>query len=305
MSSFQKFRDRKLDLILAFPSGSFSQKEMQEKSNFSKGYVSKWLNDLEKEGILIKIGISRPQFWQVTEKGKQTLEANVSYPSLSMSAKAFRLHNFSVELPILRDNSTGFWEKSWDMNGWKKQFKRLQDVGVSVERTPRTLTINFQPQSCGEERVFPLAMAGTVAVMGYLAKQGIELDLFSARISRQEYGSPEPLVQAQTEKGMTFRQSLDRPQEVILPNDKPKEAFVWFDSSVGPERDTNDLAHMRNTALMPERVERLETSLSGLQPFLEAYTEQIKVHLEVMNGISKMVKKLNKRLDQKSLKEFL
>jgi hypothetical protein len=40
-------------------------------------------------------------------------------------------------------------------------------------------------------------------------------------------------------------------------------------------------------------------------PFLIAYTEQIKVHLEVMDGISKMVKKLNNRLDQRKLKEFL
>jgi hypothetical protein len=163
-----------------------------------------------------------------------------------MRPKDFRLHNFSVQLPIIKDTSQGFWDKSWDMNGWKKQFKRLQHIGVSVERTHKSLTINFQAREVNEDEVLGIAMAGTVAVMGYLAKENIELDLFGAKVSRQEYASPEPLVQAQTERGLTFQTSLGRPQERIMANDNPKEAKVWFDHSKGyPERDSNDLANMR------------------------------------------------------------
>lgn len=293
-----------INQILSLANPSVSEKPLMEKLNLKRTTLEYYLNMLEKEGFLSRIPKTRPVFWEITNSGKAQRELCQNL-SLSVNKKDLRLHNFSIEIPIIKDTSTGFWEKSWKLNGWKKQFKRLQHIGVSVERTPKTLTINLQPQEIREENLSGMIFSVVMAVGGYLAKEGIELDFWGLRVSRQEYGSPEELVRAQVEKGMTYRQSLGRPQEKIMANDVPKEAFVWFDKSKGPERDTNDLAHMRKTAMMPEKIDRMETFLNGLQPFLGAYTEQIKVHLEVMNGISRMVKKLNNRLDQKNLKEFL
>jgi len=309
-------KNRKLSLIKGLPDGPFSQKEIQARANLSKGTVSKTLKRLENLGYLVKIGRSKPQFWEITPEGKRILEANVSTPQVGVSPKEFRLHNFSVQIPILKDTSIGFWEKEWNLGNWTKQFRRLQDIGVSVERTTKSLTINFQPRECRDAEIFGIAMSGTLAVAGYLAKEGIELDLFEAKVSRQEYASPEPAVLEQIERGMTHRQSLGRLQERIMAPDTPKEAFVWFDASkgkaLGPERDTNDRLHMRNTALMPERVAGMEghikevaTAITGLWDLQGAYHRNLDLHMKVMQDIRGMVKKLNSNLDQRRLGDFL
>lgn len=295
--------------VLPLLKAGLLKKQIQEKLNLKRKTLEYYLSKLLDEHYIIKIPHTNPAIYEVTKEGETALyRLNRQRPSMGVSPKDFRMHNFSVQLPIISDGSSGFWEKSWDMGNWIKQFRRLQHIGVSVERTTRTLTINFQPRECREENIFPMAMAGTVAVMGYLAKEGIELDLFGARVSRQEYASPEPLVQEQLEKGLTFRQSLGRPQERIMASDIPKPAYVWFDSSKGAERDTNDLAHMRNTALMPERVEQIEKAIQGSVQTLNALANtQMLMAAGWKLSQEKIVRTENRirNLEQKRIKEFL
>lgn len=292
--------------VLPLLKAGLLKKQMQEKLNLKRKALEYYLSKLLERCYIAKIPHTNPAIYEVTEQGETTLSRlDRQSRSLGVSPKDFRLHNFSVELPILKDTSKGFWEKEWNMGNWVKQFKRLQDIGVSVERTTRTLTINFQPRECREEDIFPMAMAGTVAIMGYLVKEGIELDLFGARISRQEYASPEPLVQEQLAKGLTFRQFLGRPQERIMANDNPKDAYVWFDSSKGPERDTNDLAHMRKTAMMPENVDSISRAITGLWELQGTYARNLELHMAVMQDIQIMVRQINRKLGQRKVKEFL
>lgn len=282
------------------------QKAMQENMKIKRKNLEYHLKKLETAGLIRKVPGTKPLFFELTEAGKQHIANKGQNLSVGIRTPLIKIHNFSVEMPLVRDVSQGFWEKSWELNNWIKSFKDLQGLGVSVERTPKTVTINFRPQEVREENITPLIFNGVFSIVGHLAKNGVEVNPWGMKISRQEYASDQPLVKPLTDRGVTYRQSLGRPVQKIFTTDPEREAAAWLDHSQGrPEVDTNDLAYAKDVIRMPAAITEIRELTTMSFEFQKVYTENLKLHMGVMNKILKVTAKLDRQLSQRSIREFL
>jgi DNA-binding MarR family transcriptional regulator len=303
--------------ILGFVRGNLSQKQIQEKLNLKKSTLSMKLKKLQEDGLIQRIPHTYPAFYGLTDEGKNAIRRiDVQRSSVGLSRNKIRLHYFSIKMPLVRDVSQGFWEKGWNLNGWKRQFKDLQDVGVSVERTTKSIIVNLKPMSIRKDIVENTAHDAARYMVGFLKEHGIEVDYQSREVSRQEYAVPTKLVRPFTDKGMTVQVKLGRYVQKIFDNDKPQEAVAHFDDSMGNggEIESNDLPYAQNIetaealCLMPEGVRKVMAaadSIEGLWKLQKVYADNLTLHMAVMQDIRKWVRKATVQLEQRSVRDFV
>jgi len=303
--SFLKFPLWKLNQILSYVQEGLSQKQIQSNLGITKGTASKWFKSLQGEGYITALSHTKPRFWRLTDQGQNTIiEAKVSRLSVGASENKIRVHNFRLKFPLIKDTSQGFWENTNQMNNWIKSHKKLQHMGVTVEKTPQSIVVNFLPfEVRGRKELDAILICGVIAIIGFLSKEGIEIDPWGVKLSRQEYAVATPLVKPLTDRGITIREDLGRLQQRIFTNDEPKEAQAWIDASKGnPEIDTNDFQYAQDLLAMPKRVAQIEEIQRGSLPTMNAIANgqnymaaTVKILAEEMVKIRKKVKDLPQR----------
>jgi len=291
--------------ILVLVGQGFPQKAIQENMKIKRKNLEYHLKKLEVAGFIRKIPRTKPLFFELTEAGKQHIANKGQKSLIRCENPLIKIHNFSVEMPLIRDVSQGFWEKSWELKNWIKSWKNLEGWGVSVEKTPKTLTVNLQPTEQPPEKVYPIIYRMAFLVADYLLKFGIEVDSWEARITKQESSCSDPTVRALTDKGITVRQGLGRPVTKIFEADPVKPAVAWIDASLGrPEIESNDVEYSRRYILVPEMVKQVLDMTAHSFEFQKVYTENLKLHMKVMQGIDKTMRTINRQLSQRNIKEF-
>jgi len=306
-----KFNSIELDRILFFISQGFSQKQIQEKLNLKKSTLHYRIKILEKEGYVTRIPRTKPAFFDLTTEGKTAIyRLQVQKLSDGLMESKVKVHNFKIYLPLRKDVSQGFWEKgkSWNVNNWIKSHRKIQHLGMTVEKTPKAIIVCLKPLSIRVEDIAGMVHNAVFSIAGYLQKNGIEVDTWGMRVSQQEYSVAQPIVKSLTDQGVTVHLDLGHPVQKIFEADPEKPAQAWIDASQGrPEIDTNDLRYAEDLVKMPRRiveiVEMTRGSMSTLHSIANTQT-YMAATVKILAGETAIIRKKVRTLDQRSVADF-
>lgn len=299
--------------ILGYASDHLSQKQMQSNLNLKRTTLEYYLKEAQELGYLTKIPHTKPCFYELTGKGKSEL-SRLQCQTLSGGVTAFqtkpRVHAFQITMKLVKDNPD-FWKdgNTWTVKNWVKYHKDIQHIGVSVEKNANSsISMNFSLGEVNLEEVQPKAWMAAYYMVGYLKDRGIEVDPWSAKVTKQEYELNTPLVQPLTDQGISVRTRLGYPQTKIFDNDSPKEASAWIDASRGPGIDFDEREYGKAFLMMPNRIAQIEKTIQGSLMTLNAIANTqmlMAAGWKITQGKIFKAEKRLKTLEQRRLNEFL
>ena len=277
----------------------------------SKQLVSYHIKQAEKKG-LVKLEF-RTNFnsYILTEKGLEFIRKvkKVSIPSTSSSV---RLHNLAVKFPILRDNPGAEWDEENELRNWIEGYSRVSfPVGLTVKKTTRSVVVYFhqfrtvRPMFLTE--FYSWVLKGIILVQMWLSREkGILIDVMNGEVLRQHVANESPEFNKRVGKRMTVEVKLGRRAESVYPS--REDAKAWIDRSLGNvDIETNDMLYEEKLLMMPEYMHQVASTFI---PAVEELGKQIRLHLEVLQGIKQAIEELRAIFKQdlagaKSLPDYL
>ncbi len=288
--------------------------------------VSYYLKKLEKCGFIALEVRTNYKGYKLTEKGKQFLQdlkvtlkeglqkGLAKSSSLSMSKTTInrnvRLHNLAIKFKILRDNPNAKFDKKVQINNWLKQYDIITfPIGITIEKTSKHIIVYLHQFQTNKKTFlndfYQNCLKAVYYVYHYLARQkGIVIDILSGEIVREHIANEAPELNEATNKSRTVEIRLGRKAKAIYPSKIAAKA--WIDRSLGNvDIETNDMLYEEKLLMMPEILYDLNQRWGHLEGLMERqiyvmseFSEQIKLHLNVLQKMSDALDKINEKLDQ-------
>lgn len=215
------------------------------------------------------------------------------------------LHALQIKIPIIigkiKDSD---WDIKNKLNNWIPKYKELNMLGGITIRNNNNKSITVFAKTRDLDKlgeVDNLAFKMKAFVHEYFKKQGVTLDVFNAETKNLNLATEDKQAENMLKKGEKFELNLKKQAEKIFPKDSIS-AKAWLDGS--PFKfsvETNDKEWKREYLSMPFRIkDLLEVQRMVIQDI--AYiAENYKSHVSLVKEGSKIFKKLNQKLSQKSL----
>lgn len=295
-------------MVLDYYSKGLYAKQIADKLNISKARVSQITKKLEDAGFLhLKLRGSF-KYYELTEKGKTAIKKNeVKFSSLGGRTK---LHALQGKLPIIEDNShlpEAFWDKANnELNNWTPLYKRFDvPIGFTVTKTPKAIVFHLYAREIDEPKeAQSMAWKCALYLSQYFKAKGLILDIWNAKISNEHYSVPDEVAKRYTEQGHYVEVHLGRKAKPLLPLDNI-DAKAWIDASEGrPEIESNDVEYITRYIKMPDTMNDVQKAIHDMADNQRIYAEHLNAHIPVLKGLSKIIKKMDRRLSQKTLGEF-
>lgn len=259
----------------------------------SKQLVAYYVKQAEKEGLVKLEFRTNFKSYILTEKGLGFIREvkKVSIPSMKSSV---RLHNLAVKFPVLRDNPDARWDRENELRNWIESYSTLSfPIGVTVKKTTRSVIMYFH-QFVTEKPMFlsefyNWVLKGIVLVQAWLSREkGILIDVMNGEVIRQHIANESPEFNRRVGRRTTVEVRLGRRARSVYPS--REDAKAWIDRSLGNvDIETNDMLYEEKLLMMPEYMHEIA---SRFIPAVEEYARQIRLHLEVLQGIKQAVEEL-------------
>ena len=267
---------------------------------FSKQKLQYYLNYLKDKGLIKRIGYG---VWEVKEEVKKSwLETTIDRPLTN-------LHALTIKFPILTGK---IHDKDWQikekLKNWIPKYKEDLNLGGLIIKNNNNKSITVFAKSRDIENldeVYNLAFKIKTYIYDYFKKDNIILDVFNCETKNINLATEDKKARSMVRKGERFELDLDKTAEKIFPKDNiPGKA--WIDNSPKPfSAETNDLEWKREYLSMPFRIKDTMTVLDSMANNLAYVAENYKSHVGMVEEGHKLFKKINSRLSQKKLNEYL
>lgn len=296
-------------VVLVLYSKGLYAKQIADRLKISKARVSQITKTLEKSGYLHMKLRGSFKYYELTEKGKTAIQKR-QVKFFSSGART-KLHAMQGSLKIIHEDRLpgNFWQaQNRELKNWIPKYKRLPNpIGLTITKTPSKIIFHvFARELDDPAEANNIAWRSALFLTEYFKKKGILLDIWSARITNQHYSIPDKVAKLMTEKGVYVEVNLGRNCVPILTADKPREARAWIDSSEGrPEIETNDIEFATRYIRMPEMVATMLELQRQQAEQMELYAKHLNAHIPVLKGMEKLLKKLNNRLSQTTIRGFV
>jgi len=268
-----------------------------------KSTVLYHVKNLEKLGLVKRRFRTNFLVFEITEKGLDFMRKvrRGSIPSRKNVEPGTRLHNLVIKFPILKDNPDAKWDSENELRNWVEKYLRVEfPIGLTIKKTTRHVLVYFHQfrtrRSAFLSDFYNWVMKGVILVQQFLMNEkGIVIDVFDGRVVRQHVANESPEFDKHVERGSTAEVKLGRDAVSIFPSDE--EARAWLDKSLGLlDIETNDMLYEEKLLMMPEYMHEIARRFL---PAVEQYARQIRLHLEVLQGIKQAVEELRTVLKPK------
>lgn len=287
-------------ILLKVRDGQYNS-QIARQLGLKKQNIAYFLKKLEKNGYIQRKFRSNFVFYELTDKGKEFLKGQSQNFSLSSRKGHSRLHNLVISFPILEDNPDASFGKEVSLNNWVSKYSVISfPIGITIQKTPRNVIAHFHQFETSKEMFltdfYNWILKGVYYLYYYLMREKrIKIDIFDGRVIRQHISNEEPDLNEKIDQKMTTQIDLNRKAKSIFQTQE--NARAWIDRSYGNvEIETNDMLYEEKFLKMPELIYELSQNFA---PAIEKLTQQINLHLEVMQQIKEAIGKLNEILDKR------
>ena len=268
--------------------------------NFSKQKLQYYIDTLKDKGCIRKIGYGT---WEVKKEVKiSSLGRKVDKPLTNLHALQI---NFPILLGKVHDKD---WQVKEKLKNWIPKYKQDLNLGGLTIKNNNNKSITVYAKSRDIENINDvdnLAQKIRVYIYNFFKKDGVILDVLNCQTKNMNLATGDDTVKNLNRKGERFEIDLGKKAEKIFPKDQ-MDAKAWIDSSPKPfTAETNDKEWKREYLSMPFRIRDSIVVLNAMAHNLAYVAENYKSHVGMVEEGHKIFKKLNRRLDQKKLKEFL
>jgi len=264
--------------------------QIAKKIGLSISRTSEILKKLYIEGYIQPVS-RYPRLYKLTHKGRYFLRfSDLHGGTLRWFWRVENLR-FSCKVVFRGFDFMGFRDRWVDWgNGSGFYNLRVDDVSIQVFRNGFALIILPRYENIESSDLLSHVFRDLYKAISYLYNIGIVVDLDSIKQVNQEYafnhGYLDDVLRGRPKKA---RVELDRDARGLF-NKLDQKAKAWIDRSYGDlEIETNDLEYARRLLLMPEIIYNLDKKLA---PILEELSNQIRLHLEVMQDIRDYIREL-------------
>lgn len=302
--------------VLGLFNRGFYAKQIADKLKISSARVSQVKSWLEKNGYITREVRSSVMILKLTERGENAIKKHkLNLTPYRMHDKS-EAHDIFIKIPILKrppSEIEGFWDSVNDK--LPNQIQRFKTIRKPHRITWRETISKGKNSLCIQASHRPLKSVNEVTnlvnrltfyTVSYFADLGYVLDWGNTSLENIHITTRDEDSMELSQKGNQFKVFLGRPRSKFYPKDPKQEAYVEIDGTPNPEGnwESNDRKHAELRAVMPEMVNKMLMLQERQIEQMSVYAEHLNAHIPVLKGMDKLLKKLDKRISQRSLKEF-
>jgi len=248
--------------------------EIVKKYGWTRQRLDYWVNKLKKAGLIRLKTRSNIAIYELTFEGK-----NFYIEYVESFQSGIRLHNIQFNYPIIKEGSLTP-EKQWNLKGLINKLKRESNASIVWNHV--SLQINIS--SLIGSNAFDLENKAKNIADNLIEKLKTEygFELGRGELSKKpEFAVLNPLID-KISKQLEF-----------------KSETAKIDESEGSgELEFFEPKKVQQFVEMPERIEKLESHLINQTKIMDQFSNQMALHLEVMQKISSGIDILNERLKE-------
>ena len=319
-------QDNQLQVVL-YVVGSIREgipiKEIVYRLKISKQAIAKHLKFLKSVGIISKKGYA---VWEITPFFEQKSLPEIQQfiddkkrrqPDSSSGMRNPKnraiLHALNIVIPVVEGRPVLEGGYDGKLKNWTRRYKRYPEFGYTlVNNNDKSVGVYIWSREITDLFDIPGFCHRVVHfVCQDFKNKGVVLDYFGWRVTTFHVSMRNDVMDKILNKGLKVELLLGRDVERIGEKDITQEAKVWVDSSPYKGVETNDLRYFQSYMLMPERVERIEGLVVGIDekilPVVDEMAVNLKTHVKVLKDISRGFGKFNRLLSERQsrLGDFL
>jgi len=265
--------------------------EMMKKFSLSKQALHYHLAKLTGDGFIRQTFRDYCAFYESTEKGKTI---GVKKMSVGLLPDILGLHNLAFKFKILSGKNFKL-KKSTKLRGWTKYHCHFD--GHYVEKTPDNLIIwpvKKDDRMYGTDPFELKQQARDKAIS--IAQNFVDrydLKLSKPEISRREhYALQSPLTKYMGNIELTTKEWK-------------RDFSEGGNGEIEPFTPQAAIELVEGVRRLSRSDDRIEQHLERLTEQMAIYAEHLNAHIPVLKGMERMIKKLDKRLSQRKVGEFI
>lgn len=284
-------------------------KQIADELNRSKVAIRKHLMKLDSWGYITSVTRSNIIIYDITAKGKRALHENKLTPlSYSTTSIEKGMHDVYIKLPIIHapEYNKTFWDKvNYQFKNSKQYHKHFEAIQASIRQTTKHICIQLKPRNLENyDQVYGIISGAIGYTLGILTPMGYELDYLNPVVKGIHITYGDEKSQEMMNKKLRIKMELGRDRTKIFPNDPKQTALVWLDKTPSDNWETNDYEHAKLRALEPEMVKSTNEKLDQLIDIMTVYGEHLNAHIPVLNGMDKLLRKLDRHFSKKNQKRI-
>jgi len=265
--------------------------------NISKSNLQYYLNKLKKIGKIKKKGYG---VWEVQKEVQINFvrdEGDICTSSIT------NLHALQINIPILSGKIKGAdWKIGEKLKNWLPKYKGLTNLGGLTLKNNNNKSITIFAKSRNIEKLEEIDNL-TFKIRAFAhdffkKKYGVVLDVMNAQVKNLNIATQDKNSEDMIKKGEKFELDLNKQAEKILPKDNIK-GKSWIDGSPFKfTAETNDKEWKRAYLQMPLMMKQIAQATHYI-------SQNYASHVRLVEKASKVMEKLDKRLSQTKLSEFI
>lgn len=311
--SFTEVSQHETSMVLRLLAKGFYAKQIAVKLRKSQATIHRHIQKLKKLGFLTEKARTSCKIYEVSEHGETAIKTPevspflVGYedPSQSISLGV----HYTAYIPIIKAGITpaNFWDTvNEKLNNTVQKFKKFRLAGITVRETSKGIEVHALHRKLRSQKdIYTLINNVVIWVMGNFSQFGYELDIQHFRVTDIHWTLGGKAITPSIEKCERATMSLNRFRAKITPRDQNQPAKAWIDASPEPNFETNDLTYAEMFLRMPMVLGELVKIQKRQAGLMATYATHLNAHIPVLTGMNTMLKKLDRILSQRKIKEFL
>ena len=220
------------------------------------------------------------------------------------------LHALQINIPILSGEIKGSdWEVKEELRNWTPKYKKLDILGGLTIKNNNNKSVSIFAHTRDikdlkeiDNLVFDIR---NWALDHFRDTFNVTLDLFKAEVKNLNIATQDKESEGMQKKGEKFELNLDKKAEKILPKDKI-DGKAWIDGSPFKfSAETNDKEWKRAYLSMPFMMRDIAQATHYIAQNYASHVKMVEKGSKTFEKLDKVLMKLDKRLSQTKLTEFI
>lgn len=273
-----------------------SPSDMVKDFKLTKQKVNYYTNNLKKWGFIAK-------------KGKKAWFTIVQEFSLGTRPKS-NLHALQINIPILSGHISGTnWTIKEELKNWTPKYRTFDQLGGITIKNNNNKSITLFAHSRDIKDLKEIDKLSydlrNWSLQTFLREFGVVLDIINAQVKSLHIATENQELEGLHKEGETFKLDLGKKAEKVFPKDN-MNAEAWLDGSPYLHTvETNDKDWKRAYLEMPFSIRDLSNSLYYIAQNYASHVAMVEKGTKTFDKLDKVLEKLDKRLSQTKLTEFL
>ena len=301
-------QDVTLTVLKLLSSGMYA-KQIADKLGRSKPTIHRHIQKLIKSGLLNEDVRTFSKIYSVSEKGETAIRDKKLPRNSYISTEFMRLGaHMRIYIPVLKRGHIpeSFWDTINDQfNNSVIKHKDLKKYieGVSVRETTKGIELSIKHRRVSALKdIIPLVTNSVFWAIGFFSGHGYVLDNLNYRVNDTHNTIWTEKAEDVAKESGRVTVVFPRNRTKITPRDKDQPEKAWTDGTPAPGGlETNSIHYAEAFIRQPIRMENIDANLERLVHETAAYAKAQNAHIPVLNGMEKLLVKLDDRASRGDL----